>query len=57
MIHPVLQLVLLALAFVLLLRLVSARWLRAVLALLFALLLTTEAVCLYLTGSFFNYQV
>ena len=56
MIPPVLQLLLLALLFVLLLRLTTARWLRMLLAVFFALVLTTEAVCLYLTGSFFNYQ-
>lgn len=56
MIPPVLQILLLALLFVLLLRLTTARWLRMLLAVFFALVLTTEAVCLYLTGSFFNYQ-
>ena len=56
MIHPALQLLLLALLFVLVLRLTPARWLRAVLAVLFALVLATEAVVFYLSGSFFNYQ-
>ena len=56
MISPVLQILLLALLFVLVLRLTPARWLRAVLAVLFALVLATEAVVFYLSGSFFNYQ-
>lgn len=56
MIHPALQLLLLALLFVLVLRLTPARWLRAVLAVLFALVLATEAVVFYLSGNFFNYQ-